>query len=60
MGTDAREYVTVGEAAGIMRAHRNTVYRWISTGLLRATRTPGGRGIRLRRADLFPAKRRSA
>lgn len=45
------EYLTAPEVAAIFKVHLRTVQRYIASGKLRATRLPGGREYRIRRAD---------
>ena len=45
------EYLTVAEAAALIRVNRSTIRRWISAGMLPASRV-GARRLALRRADL--------
>jgi excisionase family DNA binding protein len=52
MGTIVdEEYITVAEAAGLLRVSPSTIWRWIDQGVLPAYRI-GQRRIRLKRVDL--------
>lgn len=46
-----QDILTVGEAAGILRVSRSTVWRWCQNGTLR-TAFKVGRNWRLRRAEV--------
>jgi excisionase family DNA binding protein len=46
------EYLSLREAAALFSASRDTMRRLISRGELSATRLPGSRLIRVRRAEL--------
>ena len=45
------EYLTVAEAATLLKVHKSTIWRWIENGSLPAYRV-GQRGVRLKKADL--------
>lgn len=45
------EYLTVAEAAALLKVSKSTVWRWIEAGTLPAYRV-GRRGVRLKRAEL--------
>jgi excisionase family DNA binding protein len=45
------EYLTVAEAASLLKVHKSTIWRWIENGQLPAYRV-GQRGVRLKKADL--------
>ena len=45
------EWLTLAEAARILRVHRTTLYRWAAEGRVEFRRF-GARSVRLRRADL--------
>lgn len=45
------EYLTVAEAATLLKVSKSTVWRWIEKGMLPAYRV-GSRGVRLKRAEL--------
>lgn len=45
------EYLTVAEAAALLKVSKSTVWRWIEKGTLPAYRV-GSRGVRLKRAEL--------
>jgi excisionase family DNA binding protein len=45
------EYLTVAEAAALLKVHKSTIWRWIENGQLPAYRV-GQRGVRLKKADL--------
>jgi excisionase family DNA binding protein len=45
------EYLTVAEAAALLKVHKSTIWRWIDKGQLPAYRV-GQRGVRLKKADL--------
>jgi excisionase family DNA binding protein len=45
------EYLTVAEAATLLKVHKSTIWRWIENGQLPAYRV-GQRGVRLKKADL--------
>ena len=51
MITNEAEFLTVREAADLLRVSRPTIWRWIDAGRLPAVRL-GPRSIRVRRADL--------
>lgn len=44
--------IGVGEAAGRLGVHENTIRNWIDRGILRAIRLPGSRHRRVNRADV--------
>ncbi len=48
---DWGDFVTVEEAAGLLRVSQSTLWRWLKAGDLRAYRI-GGRRVWLRRSDL--------
>ena len=45
------EYLTVAEAAELLKVHKSTIWRWIESGSLPAYRV-GRRGVRLKKEDL--------
>lgn len=45
------EYLTVAEAAALLKVSKSTIWRWIEKGTLPAYRV-GSRGVRLKRAQL--------
>jgi excisionase family DNA binding protein len=45
------EYLTVAEAASLLKVHKSTIWRWIDKGQLPVYRV-GQRGVRLKKADL--------
>jgi excisionase family DNA binding protein len=45
------EYLTVAEAAALLKVHTSTIWRWIESGSLPAYRV-GRRGVRLKKEDL--------
>jgi excisionase family DNA binding protein len=45
------EYLTVAEAASLLKVHKSTIWRWIENGSLPAYRV-GQRGVRLKKADV--------
>ena len=45
------EYLTVAEAAALLKVHKSTIWRWIESGSLPAYRV-GRRGMRLKKEDL--------
>jgi excisionase family DNA binding protein len=45
------EYLTVAEAATLLKVHKSTIWCWIENGSLPAYRV-GQRGVRLKKADL--------
>ena len=51
MTTQLEDYVTVTEAAALLRVHKSTVRRWIDQGELPAYRV-GQRRLALKRADV--------
>ncbi len=53
MITHDHEYLTVREAAELLRVSVPTIRRWIASGRLHAVR-PGSRSVRLRRSDVEP------
>lgn len=50
MITHDHEYLTVREAADLLRVSVPTIRRWIASGRLRAVR-PGGRTVRVPRSE---------
>lgn len=49
---DAQEWMSVAEVAALLKVTRRTVDRYIRGEHLPATRLPGGRLLRIRRADV--------
>ncbi len=47
------EFLTVKEAAALLRLRPACVARWIRQGRLPAYRVPGTRGYRIRRSELY-------
>ena len=45
------EILTAGEVAVRLKVHLMTVYRWVSSGVLKASRLPGG-GLRIEAKEL--------
>lgn len=45
------EYLTVAEAAALLKVSKSTIWRWIDAGTLPAYRV-GSRGVRLKRAEV--------
>ena len=45
------EILTAKEVAGRLKVHLMTVYRWVSSGRLKASRLPGG-GLRIEAKEL--------
>lgn len=49
---DRSPYLTVAEAADLLRVHRQVIYRMVERGTLRAIRVGEGRAIRIPRTAL--------
>jgi len=45
------EYLTAEEAAGRLKVHLMTIYKWIKSGRIQARRLPGG-GLRIDAQEL--------
>jgi excisionase family DNA binding protein len=56
MATPRDQLLTVGEAAARLHVSKQTIRRWITEGILKASRTPGGH-YRIRAADADAALR---
>ena len=52
MSTEVKEWLTINESAEYLRVTRQTIYNYINEGVLPYFELKGGRGKRIKRADL--------
>ncbi len=61
---ETEKFLTISEAASLLRVGKQAIYRYIGDGRLPAYRLRGGRGVRIRREDvlamLVPVEPRNA